>query len=416
MTAVAAPGLLRVLSARTEFRWLWLGNLISVCGGWFSAVAVFAMVYQHTGAGVAAGATLALRYLPGVLIGGFAGVLADRMDRRTLMVVTDLALAGFAAAFLLADSPRWIWLVYPLTFVSAATSFTFQAARNAWMPSLVEPDEYVLFGALVQVNGLLFQAVGGLAGAAAVTLFGWRWAFVINAASFAVSTLCTLRARGGQRHGDTGSARKDGILTALVAGIRHALRHRQIRALLAVEAVFCLGLGATIVTMTFLATRTYQLGNGGVGWFYAVQGVTGAAVLLAAAARIQRLPARGQLTVLGLSCLCEGLATSAFGLAPVVGFALACWAVAAAADVLYGPVAIAVLLRHADNAMRGRLMSLWTATATAALALSSLVGGILVDRLPPGLVAVGAGLLMAVAGGTWLVLLGRGQLDTSVQP
>ncbi|MFY1668553.1 hypothetical protein ACN27G_01135 [Plantactinospora sp. WMMB334] len=91
---------------------------------------------------------------------------------------------------------------------------------------------------------------------------------------------------------------------------------------------------------------------------------TTAAVLVA---RIQRLPARGQLTVLGLSCLGEGLATMAFGLAPAVGFALACWAVAAA-DVLSGPVAIAVLLRHADNAMRGRLMALWTATATAALA------------------------------------------------
>ncbi|WP_307937152.1 hypothetical protein [Salinispora arenicola] len=54
VTAVATPGILRVLSDRTEFRWLWLGNLISVCGGWFSAVAVFAMVYHHTGAGLAA--------------------------------------------------------------------------------------------------------------------------------------------------------------------------------------------------------------------------------------------------------------------------------------------------------------------------------------------------------------------------
>ncbi|MER7455880.1 MFS transporter [Micromonospora sp. NPDC126480] len=416
VTAVATPGMLRVLSDRTEFRWLWLGNLISVCGGWFSAVAVFAMVYHHTGAGLAAGATLALRYLPGVLVGGFAGVLADRMDRRTLMVVTDLALAGLALTFLLADSPRWIWLVYPLTFLSAATSFTFQAARNAWMPSLVEPDEYVLFGALVQVNGLLLQAVGGLAGAAAVALFGWRWAFVLNAASFLASTWCTLRAHGGQRHGETGATGRVVFRTALAAGVRHAARHRQIRALLVVEAVFCLGLGAAIVTMTFLATRTYQLGDGGVGWFYAVQGVAGAGVLLWAAARIQRLPLGRQLTLLGLSCLGEGLATIAFGLAPGVGFALACWAIASAADVLYGPVAIATLLSHADNAMRGRLMALWSATATGALALSSLAGGILVDRYRPGLVAVAAGALMVAAGATWLTLLRQGHLDVPLSP
>ncbi|WP_243704595.1 MFS transporter [Micromonospora sp. KC723] len=413
MTAIAAPGMLRVLSERTDFRWLWLGNLISVCGGWFSAVAVFAMVYHHTGAALAAGATLALRYLPGVLVGGFAGVLADRIDRRTLMVVTDLALAGLAGAFLLADSPDRTWLVYPLTFVSAATGFTFQAARNAWMPSLVEPGEYVLFGALVQVNGLLLQAVGGLAGAAAVGVFGWRWAFAINAVSFLVSAWCTLRARGGQRHGGTDATRRDSILAALAAGVRHALRHRQVRALLIVEALFCLGLGAAIVTMTFLATRTYRLGDGGVGWFYAAQGITGAAVLLWAAARIQRLPTRRQLTVLGLSCLGEGLATIAFGLAPGVGIALTCWAIASAADVLYGPVAIAILLHHADNAVRGRLMALWSATATGALALSSLAGGILVDRHPPGLVAVAAGALMVVAGAAWLALLRRGRLDPS---
>ncbi|WP_243710554.1 hypothetical protein [Micromonospora sp. KC213] len=107
-----------------------------------------------------------------------------------------------------------------------------------------------------------------------------------------------------------------------------------------------------------------------------------------------------------------GLAPAAgFGLAPGVGLALTCWALASAADVLYGPVAVAVLLPHADNAVRGRLMALWSAAATGALALSSLTGGILVDRHPPGLVAAAAGVLMVLAGATWLALLRRGRLD-----
>lgn len=409
VTEGVAPGMLRLLARRSEFRWLWSGNLISVCGGWFSAVAVFAMVYHHAGAGLAAGATLAVRYLPGVLLGGLAGVLADQLDRRTLMIVTDLALAAVAAVFLLADSARWIWLVYPLTFVSAALGFTFQAARNAWMPTLVEPGEYVLFGALVQANGLLFQAFGGLAGAAAVGLLGWRWAFLINAASYLLSAWCTWRVRGGQRRGSSAGAR-EGMVRAFLAGLRYAWCRRQVRALLAIEALFCLGLGGTIVAMTQMALRTYHLGDGGVGWFYAVQGGTGVIVLLWAAPRIQRLPAERQLTVLGASCLGEGVATAAFGLAPGLAAALACWAAASAADVVYGPAAMAALLRNATNAVRGRLVALWTATATAGLAGSSLAAGVLLTRYPPAPVLLGAGILMVSAGLIWLLLLRTGRL------
>ncbi|TDC38631.1 hypothetical protein [Micromonospora sp. KC213] len=65
--------------------------------------------------------------------------------------------------------------------------------------------------------------------------------------------------------------------------------------------------------MTFFAARVYRLGDG-VGWFYTAQGLTGAAVLLWAAGRIQRQPTRRQLAILGLSCVGEELATIAFGL------------------------------------------------------------------------------------------------------
>ncbi|MGQ0772813.1 MAG: MFS transporter [Pseudonocardiales bacterium] len=409
VTESVDSGMLRLLVRRTEFRRLWLGNLISVCGGWFSAVAVFAMVYHHAGAGLAAGATLAVRYLPGILLGGLAGVLADRLDRRTVMIGTDLALAVVATAFLLADDARWIWLVYPLTFLSAGLGYTFQAARDAWMPSLVEPGEYVLFSALVQVNGLLFQAVGGLAGAAAVGLLGWRWAFLINAVSYLLSAWCTWRVRGGQRRGGPVGFR-DGPVRAFLAGLRYAWRRRQVRALLAIEALFCVGLGAAIVAMIDVALRSYHLGDGGVGWFYAVQGLVGGTVLLWAAPRIQRLPIRLQLVVLGGSCLAEGMVIVAFGLAPGLAVALICWAGASAADVVYGPVAMATLLRNATNEMRGRLISLWTTAATAGLASSSLAAGVLLSRYPPAPVLLGAGSLMATAGLTWLLLLRTGRV------
>jgi MFS family permease len=409
VTDPPAKGLITLLAANRDFRRLWWGNLISVCGGWFSAVAVYAMVYEHSGEPLAAGTTLALRYLPGLLIGPWGGVLADRADRRTVMLAGDGVLAVLALAFLLADSPGTLWLVYPLTFVSAATGFVFQAARSAWMPSLVRPEEYVLYAAAVQVNGLLFQAVGGLAGAAVIGLFGWGWAFVVNAASFVASLLLTALVTGGSRRGSSGPAPSWG--TSFRHGLRIARRVRLITALLGLEAVFCLGLGGLITAMTYLALHVHDLGDGGTGWFYAVQGTIGAMTLLTLAGRLQRMSPKARLSVVGLSCLGEGVCTALLGLPTTAWGALALWGVAAFADVVYGPTAIAALLSAAGDEVRSRIMSLWSAVATTSLTLSAFTAGALLDALGPPTLLIILGTLMAVPGAAWLLALRTGALS-----
>ncbi|WP_084219613.1 MFS transporter [Spirillospora albida] len=397
-----SPGLLPLLSANRDLRLLWLGNLISACGGWFSAVAVFAMVYERTGGALAAGATLALRYLPGLLVGPWAGVLADRADRRTVMLACDGVLAVLALAFLLADGPGRLWLVYPLTFAAASVGFVFQAARSAWMPSLVRPDEYVLYSAAVQVNGMLFQAVGGLAGAAVTGVLGWRWAFAVNAASFVLSLALTARVTAGSRRGGGTRAR---WLASLREGVREARRTRLIAALLCLEAAFCLGLGGTVTAMTHLALHVHDLGGGGTGWFYAAQGAAGAFVLLAFSARLQHAAPRVRLRLIGLSCLLEGLLTIPLGLPGAAAAALLLWAAAAAADAVYGPTAVAALLAAAPDEVRGRIMSLWSAVATTGLAVSSAAGGALLDTVGHRVLPALLGAVMALSGLVWLAVM-----------
>lgn len=406
-----ARTLRELLIRNADLRRLWLGNLISVCGGWFSAVAVFAMVYEHSGAGLAAGLTLAVRYLPGVLAGVWGGVLADRADRRTVMVVTDVVMAVLAAAFLLADDPVRLWLVYPLTFASAAAGFVFQAARNAWMPSLARREEYPLYSAAVQVNGLLLQAVGGVAGGVVVTAVGWRWAFVVNAASFLASAWLTWSVRAGDRFA---GAAPGGWWRSLREGVAAAARTRVIAALLLLEAFFCLGLGGTITAMTYLAMHVHDLRDGGTGWFYAVQGGVGCTVLVLAAARLRALPPRGHLLVIGLSCLVEGLLTMLLGLPVGVPIALVLWGLVSAAEVVYGPAAMTTLLNATPNETRGRVTSLWSATATLSLGVSAAITGALVDRIGVAPVFVALGLLMAVPGAVWLLMVGRAVFGANV--
>ncbi|MDS1270653.1 MFS transporter [Lipingzhangella sp. LS1_29] len=413
MTAEPAPPptaqtLPQLLARNRDFRLLWLGNLVSVSGSWFTAVAAFAMIYHHSGSGLAAGTMLALRYLPGLFGSAYGGVLADRFDRRTIMIVADLVLALLALGYLLADSQATLWLVYPLAFASAATGFVFQAARNAWMPTLVQPREYVLYSAAVQINGLLLQALGGMAGAAAVGLLGWRWAFVLNAVSFAASVYFTVRVTAGSRSG--GGTEHTGALRSLADGLRVAYASRVIRALLAMEFVFCLGLGGLITAMTYLALQVFNLGDGGTGWFYGVQGVVGATTLLLAAPWLQRLTPRHQMTVLGLSCITEGITAAALGLPSLAWVALALWGTAALAEVVYNPLATATLVAHSGNAHRGRVMSLWMATATTALGLSAFASGYILDTYGHEILFLALGVLMALPGVAWLLALHRGAL------
>lgn len=400
-----ASTLRELLINNRDLRMLWLGNLVSVCGGWFSAVAVFALVYEHSGAGLAAGLTLAVRYLPGVLFGVWGGVLADRADRRMVMLVTDGLMAVLAAAFLLADDRGWLWLVYPLTFASAAAGFVFQAARNAWMPSLARPDEYPLYSAAVQVNGLLFQALGGVAGGVVVTALGWRWAFALNAVSFLASAWLTWTVRAGDRRASKGAAQ--GWWKSLREGIAVAARTRVIAALLALEALFCLGLGGAITAMTYLALRVHDLGEGGTGWFYAAQGGVGGVVLILAAPRLRALGARGRHVVIGASCMAEGLLTMALGLPGGVPFSLALWALVSAVEVVYGPAAMTTLLTATPNETRGRVISLWSATATLSLGISAAATGALIDAVGLSTVFVMLGLLMALPGALWLAANSR---------
>jgi predicted MFS family arabinose efflux permease len=400
----AARTLGELLRRNRDLRMLWLGNLVSVCGGWFSAVAVFAMVYEHSGAGLAAGLTLAVRYLPGIVFGVLGGVLADRADRRAVMLATDVVMAALALCFLLADDPGRLWLVYPLTFVSAAAGFVFQSARGAWMPSLARPEEYPLYSAAVQVNGLLFQALGGVAGGLVVTLVGWRAAFVVNAVSFLASAWLTWAVRAGDRRG---VARPSSWWTSLREGVAIAARTRAIAALLALEAVFCLGLGGTITAMTYLALRVHDLGEGGTGWFYAVQGAVGSVVLVIAASRIRALGPRGRNVVIGASCLAEGVLTAFLGLPATVPLTLLLWGLIAAAEVVYGPAAMATLLTATPNETRGRVTSLWSATATLSLGVSAAVTGAALDRIGVAATCAVLGLLMAAPGAAWLATRAR---------
>ena len=108
-------GYVGLLGGNRNFRYLWTGQFISQMGDWFNSVALFTLMLSLTGSGEAVGFILILKLLPTFFVGPLAGVAADRFDRKTIMIVTDVARGLSVLGFLFVKTPDQVWIVYALT-------------------------------------------------------------------------------------------------------------------------------------------------------------------------------------------------------------------------------------------------------------------------------------------------------------
>src|SRR5689334_20221196 len=163
--------------------------------------------------------------LPAFVLGPLAGVLADRMDRRTLLIVADLGRAVTVLGFLAVGTADTVWIVYPLTLVQFTFAALFDPARNALIPAVTRADERVTANALGALTWSALLAVGAALGGLATGLVGPGVAFVIDALSFAGSAALVAgipRAATRAYAGDCGRAQP---IADFRAGVRY-LRER----------------------------------------------------------------------------------------------------------------------------------------------------------------------------------------------
>src|ERR1700690_1151271 len=191
-------GFLHLLRANRNYRFTWIGQVVSEAGDNFNNIAVFSLALANTHSGGVVAATLlsrAISMLPG---GPIAGVLLDRMDRRRIMILSDLVRAAVALCFIFAIPAGRTWLLYPLSGLLMFASPFFTSGRAAILPSIATREELHTANALTQMTQWTALAVGSFLGGVSV-LGGYRLSFLFNAASFLFSALCIgqLRVPGG---------------------------------------------------------------------------------------------------------------------------------------------------------------------------------------------------------------------------
>ena len=179
---------LTLLRTRPYYRYLWLASVVSMLGDWFNAIATVILVNKYTDSGTAVGALFLARSLPPFLLGPLAGVIADRFNRKWILILTDLSRAVIVLGFLFVNSPERAWLIYALSIAQFMVSAFFEPARAAIMPSVVEGNnELLLANTLSSATWSAMLAFGAAIGGFTAAVFGASTALIIDALSFLLS-------------------------------------------------------------------------------------------------------------------------------------------------------------------------------------------------------------------------------------
>ena len=180
-------GYIRLLRENKSFRNLWYGQVISELGDWLNSIAIYALILRLSDSGMAMAGAMMAKLLPIVLISPIAGVVVDRVNRKTVMIASDLLRFIVVLGFLFVEDQGTLWFIYALVIIEISLSGFFEPARSAIIPSLVPKEHLVTANALSGSTWSVMLAFGAALGGVLVSLFGIRVAFIVDACTFLIS-------------------------------------------------------------------------------------------------------------------------------------------------------------------------------------------------------------------------------------
>jgi MFS family permease len=400
-------GYLELLRTNRNFRQLWLGQVVSQMGDWFDTIALYTIVLNLTGSGRAVGLVLVARFVPSFIIGPLSGVVADRFDRRSIMIVSDTLRAGVVLGFLLVRRPDQMWLVYTLTVLQLVFSTFFEPAKTAAIPSLVTSRELVAANTISSVTWSVMLTLGAAVGGLVTGWFGTDAAFVLDSLTYLASAALISSVRFParvpriKRRLTVGHALG---ITDTMEGMRYVLKRPRVLALMLVKPAWGLG-GGILTLLAVFGEKIFPVGGStatGIGVLYAARGI-GTAIGPVAAKRLSGEMRAHMQRAIGIAFLMGGIFYIAFGRATNFTVALLVLLVAHMGGSILWVFSTVLLQRTVEDNFRGRVFAAELALLTLTMAASNYATGEMLDRFQfsPRAVTIGIGLVFLVPGALW---------------
>ena len=382
---------IRLVRDNKNFRRLWLAQIVSEIGDWFYALAVYSLILELTGSAKLVGLAVVMQVLPQTLAAPTAGVVNDRMSRKRVMIIADLARVAIVLGMLLVRSPHMVWLIFPLLFLETIGWGFFEPAHSAVIPAVTGQDDAILANTLTATTWSFCLAIGSALGGGAAALVGRDAVFILNALSFVASAALLSGMRFEEPHADPSTplrARDLIDFSPILEGVRYVRRDPKLLATMFVKGGLGF-LGANLVILPLLGERVFPLSLQGLGSQRAamlgmsvLMGARGLGALIGPLLTVPWARQRDSRLRLGilLGFLAIFFGYAALGMAPTVWIACLALILAHGGGSTIWVFSTTLLQKNTDDKFRGRVFSADMGLNTLMVSVTSYLAGVFMDR------------------------------------
>lgn len=407
-----------LLRSNPNYRYTWLGQVVSEIGDYFNNIAVFALVLEKGGSGLVVSGVMLARAIPAVVAGPVAGVALDRFDRKKIMIASDLIRFVIAAAFLLTINEPRPWLLYVLSAALMFASPFFTAGRAAILPTITTAEELHTANSLTQTTQWATLTAGTLLAGASAATFGYGWAFGINALSFLCSAAVIWRIAvpGGFRPRRAMASSTARPWDDYRAGLSYMRSVPLMVGIALISVGWAMGGGAAQILFALFGEQVFHRGAAGIGaiWGFAGIGLLAGGVIGHMVG--SRVGFGGYKHAVTISYVLHGAAYMAFSQAAGFGAALMAMLLSRVGMAVTSVLNNAQLLRHTPDEFRGRVFATMESLRWSVMIVSMAAAGIASQYYGPRSIALVAGVFGVLTAGVWAYLDWTGRLPAPGEP
>ncbi|MBT3604465.1 MAG: MFS transporter [Candidatus Latescibacteria bacterium] len=402
-------GYFDLIRSNKNWRYLWLGQIVSLLGDWFNLIASASLIASLTDSGFAIGGLFVVRALAPFLVSPFAGVMADRYNRKNILIGCDIVRIFIVIGFLFIKDPQFAWVIYLLTALQLGVGGVFFTARRAITPDIVAPHEIGPANAIGSATWSVMLAIGAAIGGLVSGAFGVYTAFAIDSVTFIVSALFILRVKY-QVPAEVTKARSVSIWRfheQYLDGLRYLKRYPEILAITLHKAALQLTLSSGYeIAQVQIAKNIFPIGVAGaisLGLLYATSGVgSGLGPIIARSFTGDRISHLRKTITLGYFIAALGLVIiSTLHSFPVVVIGGLLRSVGGGIAWVFSTQLLLLLV---PTHVRGRVFSFEQASFALTSSIAAATSGLLLDAFPHlSQVILGMSFITLIPGIFWFI-------------
>jgi MFS family permease len=395
-----------LLRRNRNYRYTWMGQVVSEIGDHFNNIAVFALAMELTHSGLVVTGVMLSRAIPAITVGPLAGVVLDRFDRKQIMIASDLTRAIVALGFVLAAVWHQSWLLYLFSALLMVASPFFTAGRSAILPAIASKEEIHTANSLTQTTQWTTLTVGTFLGATVIAI-GYEWAFAFNALSFVFSAwaIWNLRAPKGSEF----RAERTGLDETEVVrpwheyteGLRYMRSVPLVFGIVLLSVGWATGGGAAQILFTLFGEIVFNRGAAGIGMIW---GCAGLGLLLGGIVANwvgRRLSFRDYKLVVFIDFVVHGSAYVLFSQVRQFQLALLFILVSRTGMAVNSILNYSYLLRTVADQYRGRVFATMETLTWTMMMISMMGAGIASTHYSPRTIGAVAGLCSSTTAVFW---------------